>query len=297
MTDLISVIVTTYNRADALDAVLRTLAHQTDRSFEIIIADDGSGPETAQVIKSWTTRLPVPLKHVWQENRGFRGAEIRNRGICASSGRYCIFLDGDCLARADFIATHRRLAEPGWFVAGNRILLSRALTEAVLAKQLEAETWAVPTLMRERLRGGVNRLLPALRVPLGLLRKMYSKAWEGAKTCNLAVARTDLDRTDGFDSYYIGWGLEDSDLVVRLFHAGVRRKDGRFATGVLHLWHPMADRMGLQENERRLADVISSNRVVAKRGLSMLACDTKIISNEKLSGDETGLRFAREDRR
>ncbi len=108
MTNLISVIVTTYNRPDALDAVLRALSHQTDRGFEIVVADDGSGPETAVVIENWTTRLPVPLKHVWQQNRGFRGAESRNRGIGASSGRYCIFLDGDCLARADFIATHTK---------------------------------------------------------------------------------------------------------------------------------------------------------------------------------------------
>jgi glycosyltransferase involved in cell wall biosynthesis len=270
VTDLISVIVTTYNRADALDAVLRALSHQTDRSFEIIIADDGSGPDTAHVIESWTPRLPMPLKHVWQENRGFRGAEIRNRGIGASSGRYCIFLDGDCLARADFIATHRRLAESGWFVAGNRILLSRGLTAAVLAQRLESETWDIAVLMRERLRGGVNRLLPALHLPLGPLRKIHSRAWEGAKTCNLAVARRDLDRTDGFDTHYTGWGLEDSDLVVRLFHAGVRRKDGRFATGVLHLWHPESDRSNLQGNRARLDEVLASDRVRAMRGLSTM---------------------------
>ena len=271
MTNLISVIVTTYNRPDALDAVLRALSHQTDRGFEIVVADDGSGPETAVVIENWTTRLPVPLKHVWQQNRGFRGAESRNRGIGASSGRYCIFLDGDCLARADFIATHRRLAEPGWFVAGNRILLSRGLTEAVLAQRLEAETWDFAAFVRERLRGGINRLLPALQLPLGPLRRLYDHAWEGAKTCNLAVARSDLDRIDGFDTYYAGWGLEDSDLVVRLFHASVRRKDGRFATGVLHLWHPESDRSGLGDNQCRLDEVMASDRIRALRGLSTLA--------------------------
>ena len=123
-TALISVIVTTYNREDALDAALRALAHQSDRNFEIIIADDGSRPDTARVVESWQARLPLPLKHVRHEHRGFRGGEIRNRGIRASAGEICIFLDGDCLAPADFIAAHRRLAEPGWFVTGNRILLS-----------------------------------------------------------------------------------------------------------------------------------------------------------------------------
>jgi glycosyltransferase involved in cell wall biosynthesis len=271
--ELISVIVTTYNREDALDAALRALAHQLDRNFEIVIADDGSRPETAGVVAGWKTRLPMPLKHVRHEHRGFRGGEIRNRGIRASAGEICIFLDGDCLASADFIAAHRRLHEPGWFVTGNRILLSRELTAAVLAQGLAAETWNFATLLRQRLRGGINRLLPTLRLPLGPLRKIGGESWQGAQTCNLAVARRDLDRIDGFDSAYVGWGLEDSDLVVRLLHAGVRRKDGRFATGVLHLWHPQNDRSQFAANRARLDEVIGGTRVRALRGLSLLGAD------------------------
>jgi glycosyltransferase involved in cell wall biosynthesis len=266
--ELISVILTTFNRPDALNASLRALANQKDRNFEIIVADDGSDQETAQVIHDWASRAPIAVKHVWQEHKGFRGGAIRNRAVGASAGRYCIFLDGDCLARADFMETHRRLARPGWFVAGNRILLSRELTETVLADGLSAETWDFARLTRERLRGGVNRLLPAIHLPLGPLRKLHRYAWEGAKTCNLAVARADFDRVDGFDMRYAGWGLEDSDLVVRLFHAGIKRKDGRFATGVLHLWHPESDRSGLRENERRLEEVLAGSRVRAIQGLS-----------------------------
>ena len=268
---LISVIVTTYNREDALDAALRALARQSDRNFEIVIADDGSRPDTARVIASWMARLPVPLKHVRHEHQGFRGGEIRNRGIAASDGEICIFLDGDCLAAADFIAAHRRLHEAGWFVTGNRILLSRELTDAVLARRLEAETWNFAALLRQRLRGGINRLLPTLSLPLGSVRKLNSESWQGAQTCNLAVARRDLDRIDGFDCAYTGWGLEDSDLVVRLLHAGVRRKDGRFATGVLHLWHPQNDRAQLPANRARLDEVIGGSRVRALRGLSALS--------------------------
>ncbi len=268
---LISVIVTTYNREDALDAALRALARQSDRDFEIVLADDGSRPDTARVIASWKARLPVPLKHVRHEHQGFRGGEIRNRGIAASDGEICIFLDGDCLAAADFIAAHRRLHEAGWFVTGNRILLSRELTDAVLARGLEPETWNFSALLRQRLRGGINRLLPTLRLPLGPVRKLNSESWEGAQTCNLAVARRDLDRIDGFDCAYTGWGLEDSDLVVRLLHAGVRRKDGRFATGVFHLWHPQNDRSQLPANRARLDEVIGGSRVRARRGLSALS--------------------------
>jgi glycosyltransferase involved in cell wall biosynthesis len=279
---LISVIVTTYNREDALDAALRALAHQSDRNFEIVIADDGSRPDTARLIESWQARLPLPLKHVRHEHRGFRGGEIRNRGIRASTGEICIFLDGDCLAAADFIAAHRRLYEPGWFVTGNRILLSPELTAAVLARGLEAERWNFAALLAQRLRGGVNRLVPTLRLPLGPWRRLQRASWEGAQTCNLAVARRDLDRIDGFDCAYTGWGLEDSDLVVRLLHAGVRRKDGRFATGVLHLWHPPNDRSQFPVNQARLDEVIGGGRLRALRGLSALS-DAVVLPRDSAS--------------
>jgi glycosyltransferase involved in cell wall biosynthesis len=270
---LISVIVTTYDRDDALDAVVRSLARQSDKNFEIVIAEDGWRPDTARLVESWQTRLPLPLKHVRHEHRGFRGGEIRNRGIAASAGEICVFLDGDCLAGADFVAAHRRLHEPGWFVTGNRILLSRELTDAVLTRGLQPETWNFAILLQQRLRGGVNRLFPTLRLPLGPLRKLNRNSWKGAQTCNLAVARRDLDRIDGFDCAYTGWGLEDSDLVVRLLHGGVRRRDGRFATGVLHLWHPQNDRSQLPANRVRLDEVIGGDRVRAVRGLSQVGAD------------------------
>jgi len=271
VTDLISVIVTTYNREDALDLALRALARQTDRNFEILIADDGSTPATAAVVANWKNERSVAVTHVWQKNCGFRAGEIRNRAIAASRGDYCIFLDGDCLAPPDFVARHRALAEPGWFVVGNRILLAPALTNTVLAQALAPETWSFARLLAERARGGVNRLMPALNLPLGRLRRMSPKSWVGARTCNLAVARADLDRVDGFDITFNGWGLEDSDLVVRLLKADVRRKDGRFATGVVHLWHPEADRSSLRRNQQMLDDVLRGDRVRARSGLSLLA--------------------------
>jgi glycosyltransferase involved in cell wall biosynthesis len=270
MTGRISIVVTTYDRDDALDAVLRALSRQDDTDFEVVVADDGSGPATKALIDSWTSRFPAPLRHVWQAHNGFRAAEVRNRAIVASTGDYVVFLDGDCLPRRDFVAAHRALAEPGWFVAGNRILLSRTLTEDVLRNRREPETWSLGAFVRERLRGGINRLLPLVRFPIAGWRKAVAHRWEGCRSCNLAVWRQDLDRVDGFDAAFMGWGKEDSDLVVRLLHAGVRRKDGRFATGVLHLWHAPEDRSRLPENETRLGGAIGSARVRAEQGLSSL---------------------------
>jgi glycosyltransferase involved in cell wall biosynthesis len=274
MADLISLIVSTYNREDALAAVLRSLSRQTDRGFELLVADDGSGTATARVVTEWSARMPVRLRHIWHPDHGFRLAEIRNRAIRASAGSYCIFLDGDCIARPDFIATHRRLAEPGWFVTGNRILLSHELTERILRDGLEPEQWGFASWITQRAKRGVNRLEPLLGLPLGNLRRFWSRRWRGARGSNMAFWRADLDKVDGFDAAFSGWGREDSDIFIRMIRAGVLRKDGRFATGVLHLWHPEADRARLADNERQLADVIDSPRVRARQGLTRVIEET-----------------------
>jgi glycosyltransferase involved in cell wall biosynthesis len=273
MAELISVIVTTYNRADALGAVLRALSRQTEARFEVVVADDGSGPATTSVVETWRARLPVPLEHVWQEDHGFRAAEARNRAIRASSGSYCIFLDGDCLARPDFVAAHRALAEPGYFVTGNRVLLSRASSERILAEGLEPESWGLAQFLAQCGRGEANRVVPLIGLPLGPLRKLGGRRWQGARSCNVACFRADLERVDGFDASFTGWGREDSELFVRLIRSGVRRKDGRFATGVLHLWHPESERTRLAENDGKLDQVLRSDRLRALHGLSALDRD------------------------
>ena len=268
-----AVVVTTYNRPDALQAVLAGYQEQRDTGFELVIADDGSTAATRELVEAFKTRASFPVKHVWHEDDGFRAAAIRNRALAATSADYIIFSDGDCVPAPYFVAQHRRLAEPGWFVTGNRALLTQALTDAVLSRPLEPENWGTADWLRQRLSGGLNRLAPVLRLPLGPLRKMRPQAWEGARSCNLGVWRVDLDRVDGFDASFSGWGKEDSDLLVRLLHAGVRRKDGGYATGVLHLWHPAVDRSRLAENEQRLARVIESRRVRAETGISSLEND------------------------
>jgi glycosyltransferase involved in cell wall biosynthesis len=270
VTELISLIIATYNRPDALAAVLRSLAGQTDRNFEVVVADDGSGPQTRDVVKHWTAKVGVALKHIRQDDRGFRLAEIRNRAIAASAGNYLIFLDGDCIARPDFVAAHRRLAEPGFFVSGNRVLLSQALTERVLMQDLEPESWSLGACAKYRARGEFNRLLPLMTLPLGPLRKRLTEQWEGVRGGNFAFFRADLERVDGFETSFVGWGLEDSDIVIRMIRSGVKRKDGRFATGVLHLWHAEADRSQLAAHRAQLDELLRSDRVRALRGLSAL---------------------------
>jgi glycosyltransferase involved in cell wall biosynthesis len=269
--DLISVIVSTYNREDALNAVLRALSRQTDRHFEIVVADDGSGPATAGVVSKWAGKMPLPVRHVWHEDRGFRLADIRNRGILASAGAYIVFLDGDCIARPDFVGAHRRLAEPGWFVTGTRVLLSPALTARVLREGLEPESWELRHWLVRRWRREINRVTPLLDLRLGAVRKRTASSWRGARGANMAFWRKDLEKVDGFDTSFQGWGREDSDIFIRLIRAGVGRKDGRYATGLLHLWHREADRSALAENDRQLDELLRSDRITARRGLAATA--------------------------
>jgi len=271
--ELISIVVTTYNRDDALAAVLRALAGQTDPDFEVIVADDGSRPSAALLVETWKGRVGQRLEHVWHEDRGFRAAEIRNRAVLLARGAYVIFLDGDCLARPDFVARHRALAQRGHFVAGNRVLLSDAMTKKVLAGQLPVERWPLSRWLGARLTGGVNRLAALLTLPLGPMRLWRKDRWQGVRSCNLAMWRDDLIRVDGFDADYQGWGREDSDLVVRLLRSGVARKDGNFATGVLHLHHKEFDRAALPDNDTRLNAVIGADAIRARRGLSALKAE------------------------
>ena len=251
----IAVVVATYNWPAALDRVLAALADQTYRAFEVIVADDGSGPDTADLAQRWTERAPFAVRHVWQEDEGFRAAAIRNRAVAATEAEYILFLDGDCVVRPDFLAGHAALASQGHFVAGNRVLLSREFSDRILEQQLDVWTWSNRRWISERLSGGLTRWLPLLRLSPGAWRDRAPRAWEGAKTCNLAIWREDFLAVNGLDERYTGWGYEDSDLVIRLIRNGVRRRDGRLGTTVLHLWHQEHERAGTEQNLARLAAI------------------------------------------
>ena len=264
----LAVILTTYNRPDALAAVLAGYQEQRDTDFELRVADDGSTDDTRKIVEEFAARAGFPVTHLWQEDQGFRAAAIRNRALAATEADYVVFSDGDCVPSPQFVAQHRRLAERGWFVAGNRVLLSAAFTQRVLRNRLPIHAWsrgawALAWAMRD-----INRWLPLITLPDGAFRKSAPQRWEGVKTCNLGAWRDDLLRVNGLDETYSGWGLEDSDLVIRLLHAGIRHKSGRFSAPIFHLWHAENDRSRLTENQRRLDALIDSKRIVAELGAS-----------------------------
>jgi glycosyltransferase involved in cell wall biosynthesis len=268
MTSL-AVILTTYNRPDALSAVLEGYLLQKDRDFEMIVADDGSTSETAQIVEKYQAKADFHIAHVWQEDRGFRAAAIRNRALARTHAEYIVFSDGDCIPLPHFVEQHRRLAEIGWFLSGNRVLIGETLTRAVLGEKIPVSLWTARRWWRAAIHRQINRFMPLLYFPApSPLRKIPARRWEGVMTCNLSAWRTDLMKINGFDETYCGWGLEDSDLVIRLLHAGVYRKSTRFAAPVLHLWHRENDRAALVQNRRRLEELIHSERISAGCGVA-----------------------------
>ena len=266
----ISVIVTTYNWPHALAAVLSALGEQDYSHFEIVVADDGSDWATTAVIQDHAVRRRRSLLHVWQPDEGFRAAAIRNKAIRNSKGDYVIFLDGDCIPRPEFVSRHAALAEEGSFVTGNRVLLSRKATKRALSNDIALHRLSFTDWLRWRLTGRVNRLLPLISLPDSRWRQGNRTKWKGAMSCNLAVWRHDLDTINGFDERYRGWGLEDSDLVIRLFNSGVFRKEGRFATAVIHLWHEKHDRRWSIDNWTILKAVQETGAIRATKGLDQL---------------------------
>ena len=133
--DSLSVVVSTYEWPEALDAVLRALSDQSDQRFDIVVADDGSAFETAAVVDEWREVLGDRVEHVWHPHRGFRQALARNRGASAARGDYLVFLDGDAVPRRHFVRALKASMRSGWFVAGRKLELSRALTERVISEK------------------------------------------------------------------------------------------------------------------------------------------------------------------
>jgi glycosyltransferase involved in cell wall biosynthesis len=246
----VSLIIITYNWPDALELVLRSVAAQTCLPHEVLVADDGSGPETAAVVARFSQHFPVPLRHIWQEDRGFRAARARNRGIAASRGDYVILLDGDMVVHPRFIADHLMLAERGYFLQGGRLKATPEESARLLAGGKPVFAPWVHANFEEF--DGTRRLY-AFRQPLLARWKARSRNGGRVMSCNMSFWRDDLLRINGFDERMEGYGAEDRELAARLENAGLHRRALKWAALAEHLWHdsrspPDVDDMSLPNN-------------------------------------------------
>jgi glycosyltransferase involved in cell wall biosynthesis len=245
----IAVIISTYNSPDYLRRVLDAYMHQTRLPDELIVADDGSTRETADVVEEFRGKAPFHVGHVWHEDLGFRAAKIRNEAVKVCRGDYLVFSDGDCIPHRTFVADHATLAQRGYFVQGKRMLV-REGASATFAPSFFVRL-AVQCLKREI--SGFHHLvrIPGLAVTKHGLR--------GIKTCNLAVHRDAVLAINGFNEAFVGWGREDSEFAARLFAYGLKRKDPPFSALVFHLCHPENSRGNLADNDHLLKSTVESN--------------------------------------
>lgn len=253
MSSLISVICTTYNRPDALSAVLMGLMRQTDTTFEVVIADDGSTIQTQEVISKYQSLAKFRIVHAWQEDRGFRAAAARNLAFSQTQGEYILLLDGDCIPSPHWIEHHRHLAEKHWSVPGQRILTSQYFCNQIIKSNdfINLFDWSPSKFRKLYQQKFVNRWEPSFCFSLqycSFWRKLTPHNWRKARSCNWGIWREDFSSVNGFNESLVGWGHEDADLAIRLMKAGVKFKSGSFATAVLHLWHKEESRQNAERN-------------------------------------------------
>lgn len=264
-------VILTYNRSDALLAVLRGLAPQCGPDAVVVVADDGSRPEHVQALQRGLPSFACPVRHVWHPDTGFTAARTRNLGAHHAQADYLVFLDGDCVPGQGFVEHHLRLAQEGHFVNGSRVLLSESLSRRILSGDVQPADLRPSDWVRLRLSGDVNKLTHLLYWPGVPGRVQDGFSWKGIRSCNFGVWYRDFEAVNGFDETFNGWGHEDADLVLRLHHHGLRRKNGFLATEVFHLWHREHSRAQEADNRERVLQRMQGGLVRAEAGVAELA--------------------------
>ncbi|NTW81745.1 MAG: glycosyltransferase [Chlorobiaceae bacterium] len=254
-----SLVITTYNRPEALELSIRSALSQSVPPFEIIIADDGSTCETAFLIDNLSPLSHVPLIHVWQEDLGFRAAASRNRAIAETKGNYIVIIDGDMLLDTDFIRDHRSMALEGSFIQGSRVLLSRENSDM----RLETKVTDVSPFEK-----GLGNRKNTLRLPwLSGRLAIKNRSLSGIRSCNMSFFRKDCILINGFNEDFVGWGREDSEFAVRMMNKGILRRNVKFSAIAYHLWHPENSRKQLAENDRLLERAIDEHVTFCRNGI------------------------------
>lgn len=253
----VAVLVSTYNWTEALRLCLNSLIHQTMRPDEIVIADDGSRPDTAALIQYMQGRTDIPIVHVWHEDDGFRKTIILNKAIAAIKSDYILQVDGDVIPVKHFVSDHVELAERGYFVCGSRTKLKARKTADTLRRgalslsPIGMKLGSVLSSIRSRR----LRQYFALR---------YAKKLDRLRGCNMAFWRSDIIRINGYNEDLLKWGHEDTDLGYRLYFSGVRKKALKMGGVVYHLDHKKEtdtnSKQHLEELERVKAGRIATCR-------------------------------------
>lgn len=252
----IGVIISTFNNPKWLEKVLWGYECQSSRNFEIIIADDGSSEETRNLIEQFQQKTGLPIKHVWQEDKGFRKNGILNLAILAAESEYLIFSDHDCIPRRDFVETHIRHAEKGYFLSAGYLKLPMSISLALTKEDIENQSAFNLTWLRK------NGLKFNFKCTKLIRCKAYSKlmnvvtparaTWNG---CNSSGWRTDFLAINGFNEA-MKYGGEDREFGERLFNNGIKSKQIRYSAICVHLDH---------QRPYKTEEIIRRNKAIRKK--------------------------------
>ncbi len=229
-----SMIVSTYNWPQALELVLLSIKKQTLLPDEVIIADDGSGEETRQLIESFKKDFPVPLVHVWHEDNGFQKSIILNKAIASAKGEYIVAIDGDIIVEKHFVEDHLSLSEKNTFVYGKRVKIKKEALNSLFSKKNVDLSFLSP---------GISKRGRALRIPLLASRyKSDDNRYGAVRGCNISFWRNDFIKVNGYNEEMTGWGKEDTELTHRFFNNGMKGKNVKFKAIGYHIYHNDAPR-------------------------------------------------------
>ena len=234
----ISVIISTYNAVEWLKKTLWGYRVQNVANFEIVIADDGSGVETKQLIQEFQKDFPVPIIHVWHEDKGFQKSAILNKAILACTSEYILMSDGDCIPRKDFLAQHLKYRSEGYFLSGGYFKLPMNISEAIDKEDiLEQNCFNIKWLIQNGLKPSFkNKKLTANGLEARLLNTITptNASWNGH---NSSGWKKDILAVNGFDER-MQYGGQDRELGERLFNYGIKSRQIRYSAICVHLDHP-----------------------------------------------------------
>lgn len=258
----ISLIIATYNNPDALSLVLKSIKAQFQLPDEVVIADDGSTVDTTLLISKIKNEFPVPLLHVWHEDKGFRLAAIRNLAVKASSGDYLIFSDGDLFFHPRFIYDFKRNMKAGEALIGSRVFLKQSASVKRILRQNSKPVFPFFSYEIE-----TNRL-NSVRLPL--IKKFFKplKYSSNLRGGLLGIWRNDILKVNGWNEAFEGWGYEDTELVARLFNSGIFFRKIKFQAITYHLWHKIQSRELADKNLEILEETIKKKKEQCTEGIS-----------------------------
>lgn len=254
-----ALLISTYNWPQALKLVLKSLKIQTSMPDEVLIADDGSDERTKHVIENFQKKISVQIRHIWQEDNGFRKSAILNKAIASSNADYIIQIDGDCIMHSHFIEDHLSLAKENVFLFGSRVNIKPGEVQAVFEKEINSFS-VFSKSIKNRTRN--------FRIPL--LRDRYNEKNEfSPKTrgCNISFWKKDFIEVNGYNEQIEGWGREDSEMVLRMLNKGVAGKRLRYGGIVYHIFHKSESKSQLNENNKIELQTINEERKWCAEGV------------------------------